>query len=150
MVLLYDSISMIKVDALLFTKRLAILGTHQNNYYLPIFGVNCFTKISPSKILYCTVSNSIAHTMICIVTIKPYVYTVGVKKGNVLLLHYKILQHFVHELQCVLRETTNRTTGNYRSYYTKIQIILHKTIDRTTQNYRFYYTKLQIVLQILR
>ena len=62
----------------------------------------------------------------------------------------KILQHFVHKLQCVLRETTNRTTKNYRLYYTKLQIVLHKTTDRTTQNYRLYYTKLQIVLQILR
>ena len=62
----------------------------------------------------------------------------------------KILQYFVHKLQCVLRKTTNRTTRNYKSYYTKLQIVLHKTTDCITQNYRLYYTKLQTVLQILR
>ena len=51
----------------------------------------------------------------------------------------KILQYFVHKLQCVLRETTNRTTENYRSYYTKLQIVLHKTTDCTTQNYKSCY-----------
>ena len=27
--------------------------------------------------------------------------------------------------------------------YTKLQIVLHKTTNRTTQNYRLYYTKLR-------
>ena len=58
----------------------------------------------------------------------------------------KILQYFVHKLQCVLRKTTNHTTENYRLYYTKLQIVLHKlqivlhkTTDCTTQNYKSCY-----------
>ena len=79
-----------------------------------------------------------------------YMYGRSQKKEMFCYYTTKILQNFVHKLQCVLRETTNRTTHNYRSYYTKLQIVLHKTTDRTTQNYRLYYTKPQIVLQILR
>ena len=70
----------------------------------------------------------------------PTDFTVGVKKKETFCYYTtKILQYFVHKLQCVLRETTNRTTENYRSYYTKLQIVLHKTTDCTTQNYKSCY-----------
>ena len=54
----------------------------------------------------------------------------------------------------VLHKTTDCTTQNYRSYYTKLQIVLQdKTTNRTTHNYKTYYihyklhnTKLQIIL----
>ena len=58
--------------------------------------------------------------------------TVGVKKGNVLLLHYENTT-----ILCTL--TTMRTTRNYKSYYRKLQIVLHKTTDCTTQNYKSCY-----------
>ena len=48
-----------------------------------------------------------------------YVGTVKVKKGNVLLLHYK-------------NTTVATLYMNYNAYYAKLQIVLQETTDRTT------------------
>ena len=108
--------------------------------HLYLSTMKCIISLQLSKSFHTgLISQSFSQPKLCT--------TEGVKKKETFCYYTtKILQYFVHKLQCVLRETTNRTTENYRSYYTKLQIILHKTTDCTTQNYRSYYTKLHIVL----
>ena len=100
-----------------------------------------FVHISP--ILLCRVTYDHDLTIqnmniICNIQLIASVFAlrmVAVKKDEALCYYTtKILLYFVHKLHCILCETTNGTTEDYRLYYTELnimlqilrQIVLHK------------------------